>query len=441
MIDLLPYALMGIGFGVIAGFVPGIGIFATLMILYPFLMDFTGLELVAFYVGISSTTQYIGSITATVFALPGESSSLPSVKEGHALYKQGQGSFAISGAAIGSFVGSLFVLLITSLFVLELENLYYLYSSYIQAIIISLVLCFLILSSKSKIYAVFLVFIGYILGSVGCRIIDEKCFATFDNGDLETGLPLISVLLALYVVPIVLNNWNLKFDYTGVDIKSERFTVHLKKYIDNIGASLRGTLIGFFAGFTPGLSTAMSSNLSYAVEKWIQRKKYKEGNYKALVSAETGNNAGAFACLLPLLVLGIPIVPSEALLYEMAVAKGFSLGGENFNVEFFNTVAYMLVFVNLIALFIAWPFAKYICYLGKLNYKQIQGLILIAFIFIIGYVGSELFQSTYYLIVFFLLLPVGILLRKHDTLPLVFAFIVADRIATVSIPLENLIFN
>ena len=441
MIDLIPYTLIGVGFGVIAGFVPGIGIFATLMILYPWLLDFTGLQLIAFYIGIASTTQYIGSITATVFAVPGESSSLPSVIEGHALYKKGQGGFAISGAAIGSFVGSLVVLVIVSLFVPSLENLYYFYSSYIQACIIILVLVLLIFSSSNRLIACVLAFIGYTLGTIGCRSIDDACFATFNNADLTTGLPLVSVVLSLYVFPIVINNWNVNFIDTDIDISTGKIIPHLKRYWDNIEARLRGTIVGFFAGLTPGLSTTMSSNISYGLEKWIQRrkKKYKLGNYPSLVSAETGNNAGSFACLLPLIVLGIPIVPSEALLYELASSRGFILGGENFTAEFFSNVAYLLVITNLIALAIAWPFAKYICYMSKINYKILQTIILIVLLAVVVYVGSQFFQSLYYLSVFIVLLPIGILFRKYEMLPLIFSFLVASRIDVLAISLSDLL--
>ena len=441
MLELIPQTLLGIGFGVVAGFIPGIGIFATLMILYPWLLGFTGLQLIAFYIGIASTTQYIGSITATVFAVPGESSSLPSVKEGHALYKKGQGGIAISGAAIGSFVGSFIVLGIVSLFVPSLENLYYFYSTYIQATIITLVLGLLVLASNKKLIACILVFIGYLLGTVGCKDMDDVCFATFNNDDLTTGLPFISVILALYVFPIVFNNWHIDFTDSKVEIATGKILPHIKKYIENIGASLRGTIVGFFAGFTPGLSTTMSSNMSYGLEKWVQKRRnnYELGNYSALISAETGNNAGAFAALLPLIVLGIPIVPSEALLYELASAKGFVLGGENFSADFFNTVAYLLVITNFIALIIAWPFAKYICYMSKINYKVLQCIILCMLVGVIMHVGSQFFQAWYYLLVFLVLVPFGILLRKYDTLPLVFTVLIASRIDVLVFSLQDLL--
>ena len=50
-------------------------------------------------------------IRDSLFGVPGESSSLPAVKEGAILQKQGLGTYAISSSAIGSLVGSILVIL------------------------------------------------------------------------------------------------------------------------------------------------------------------------------------------------------------------------------------------------------------------------------------------------------------------------------------------
>lgn len=101
MVENLIYIIPGVTVGIIAGFIPGVGVFTSMMLMLPFLYSLEPYQLLTFYIALASTTQYIGSITATVFGLPGESSSLPAVKEGHALFQQGQGSIAISGSAIG----------------------------------------------------------------------------------------------------------------------------------------------------------------------------------------------------------------------------------------------------------------------------------------------------------------------------------------------------
>ena len=108
---MIYFVLFGIICGTFAGLVPGVGVFVTLAITYPFIILFEMYEIILFYVALASTTQYIGSVPAILFGVPGESSSLPAVKEGAILQKQGLGNYAISSSAIGSLVGSILVIL------------------------------------------------------------------------------------------------------------------------------------------------------------------------------------------------------------------------------------------------------------------------------------------------------------------------------------------
>ena len=439
MFDHLWLIIPGVMVGTMAGFMPGVGIFASMMMLIPLLHQISAIELLTFYIALASTTQYIGSITATAFGLPGEASSLPAVKEGHELYKQGQGSYAISGAAMGSFIGSVIVIGLVALFVSQLDNIYKIYNTRTLALIlisVSLLICF---THKNKFVAIALAMVGYFLGLIGCRAIDDTCFATFGNPNLTTGLPLISVICALYVFPQLLKDY--KFNDLNLKIETSFTFKHCKKFFENISSSIRGTIIGFFAGFTPGISTAVSSNLAYSIEKWIQNKKgkYSPGNYASLISAETANNAGAFSCLLPLLVFGIPLVASEALLYELVMTKG-TIMGENFTASYFlSSLVPVLLITNVIALCIAWPMAKYICYMTKIPTVLFRISIFLLLLFSIFINGQNSFQEGYNLLVFLILLPVGYILRKVDTLPLIFVFIIQSRLDAVMISFMDLI--
>lgn len=429
-IEVIPFLLLGIAMGTIAGFLPGIGIFASLMILYPFLNDLTVVNLLVFYVALASTTQYIGNISSTVFAIPGEASSLPAVKEGHPMFLQGRGHLAISGCAIGSFFGSMIVLGITFLLSDHLSEIYKFYGTYAQAVTLLFVVFLICIFSGSILLAVLTALLGYALGAVGCNPLDYTCFATFGNADLTTGLPLISVMCAIYIVPSLLKNQ--EFIAPTTTIKIEGYKEQLQEWFNNIGSSVRGTLIGFVAGFTPGIGTATSSNLAYTVEKWLETRKnrYKIGNYRSLISAETANNAGSFTSLLPLLVLGIPLVPSEAVLYDLLTNKGIVLG-HVFDLSIFYQVSITLVATNLIALFIAWPLANYVIKLHKINLKYLNLIIIAILVATIYYSGIQQFQGLYYLAVFICLIPLGIALRNVNTLPLVFLFLLQDRIDSI----------
>lgn len=106
MNDIILVVTVGSILGMFAGLVPGIGIFASLIMIYPFLLTLTPMETIFLYIALACATQYFGSVTAIYFGVPGESSSLPAVIEGHALYGQGRAHEAIVFSSIGSFLGS-----------------------------------------------------------------------------------------------------------------------------------------------------------------------------------------------------------------------------------------------------------------------------------------------------------------------------------------------
>lgn len=430
LIEALPFLLLGIVSGTVAGFLPGIGIFASLMILYPFLNELGAVNLLVYYVALASTTQYIGNITSTVFAVPGEASSLPAVKEGHPMFLRGQGHLAISGCAIGSFFGSMVVLSIAFLSIDYLLEIYRFFGTYAQAITLLVVVFLVCMFSGSILWAVLTAATGYALGLVGCNPANHICFATFNNADLTTGLPLISVMCAIYVVPSLLKKEEFTTPVSPINLAG--YKTQFKEWIGAIDSSIRGTLIGFVAGFTPGIGTATSSNLAYTVEKWLEQRKnrYQVGNYRSLISAETANNAGAFTSLLPLLILGLPLVPSEAILYDLMVNKGVVLG-QDFDLSIFYVVAITLVITNFIALIIAWPLANVVTKIHKVNAKYLNFIVITILTGAIFYSGLQHFQEWYYLVVFVCLLPLGYSLRNINTMPLIFLFLMQDRIDSV----------
>jgi len=97
--------------GFIAGLVPGVGLVILLLISYPFILDLSLFQLLLYYLAACSASTFSGSIISTTMGIPGDSSSLPAVKEGNAMFNDQRGHFAISNAALGSVVGSFFAVL------------------------------------------------------------------------------------------------------------------------------------------------------------------------------------------------------------------------------------------------------------------------------------------------------------------------------------------
>ena len=139
--------LLGIAFGLLAGMLPGVGNVVTLMLVYPFISDYNLFQIILFYLCLACSAQYTGSVVATTLAVPGETSSLPAVKEGHAMFRDGRGNYAISNSAIGSFVGSGIASIIMLGFLpLAVYFIAEFYNTHIQVIILCLVSIFMIMT-------------------------------------------------------------------------------------------------------------------------------------------------------------------------------------------------------------------------------------------------------------------------------------------------------
>ena len=167
--------------------------------------------------------------------------------------------------------------------------------------------------------------------------------------------------------------------YKETSVAMPVFTPKLRYFIDFIKystSSLRGTIFGFIGGFCPGLTNIFSTQISYFLEKIISKK----DSLRSLISAETANNAGSISALLPLIVLGLPISSSEALILALLELKSFELSLANF-VPILLDVTKALVIVNCIGILLAWPFAKYLCYCFKIPLKYIYAVIKFVFVF------------------------------------------------------------
>lgn len=435
----IAYLLCGILAGTVAGLLPGIGNTLIMILAFPFFLGVDNpFNIIIFYVACLSLSQYTGSITSTVFSVPGEISSLPAVKEGHKLFRKGLGSLSLSGCALGSFFGSLLAVSFVLLIGKSLQGFTFFYSSVFQSYVLLTVCLFLVIGKYNHWFITLLLCGGgYFMAMLGPGALNEFDTLTFGFDSLLYGVPLFSVVVWLFVFPQILKYWDTKVDVNPLTNKDQNIDPfkHLGKFFKHISSCIRGSIIGFFLGLTPYLTTVISSNVSYTVEKWLRKKKnvYDDtGDYGSLVSAETANNAAALSSLLPLLIIGIPITSSEAVLLELTTANGFTFYVEEFY-GLFIMISMALVVINFLGILISWPLAKnfYIFYYIDIKtiYKIVLGFCALMTIYL-GYTNHVL---TYYLIISFLLGGLGYLLRKYNTMPLIFVFMMQDGLE------ENLI--
>jgi len=193
-------------------------------------------------------------------------------------------------------------------------------------------------------------------------------------------------------------------------------------------SSIRGSIIGFFAGFIPALSYSVSSKIAWLVEN----KQYKKSNYNhslhRLVAAESANNAASLSAIVPLIVFGIPIVASETILYNLISAKGIVLGPAVLEMWLLVSLATAYLIANLIGFITAWPLANYVTQTITQYDKEIKIVVSLSLVLLLAYEAYHTNLVDIYAIIIVLLIPISYVLRKFDTQPLIFGFVLSSII-------------
>ena len=435
MMNELLAVSMGLVAGTITGIVPGAGVMVAMIVAMPLLVSFDIIQLLLFYMSLASMVQFTGTIPAVYLGVPGETNSLPAVIEGTKFNKRKMAKLAIGICAIGSAIGSIVAVLVTYGLISVLINhmtIFFSNATKFYLYIFIIFFCLFVYNKRNIIINLVLCAFGFALSLPGESDISPDFRYTFGIEDMQYGIPLIPVLIGFLIVPTLakmIKSDNKNFFLPNIDIGFIKVVSYFKQKM--IASSLRGGVIGYFCGFVPGVSTVLSTNASYSFEK----KLHPNNAGKLLVASETANNAGQFASMLPLLLIGIPITGSEIVLYSMLVDAGwspfqFDSVGQNADMIFKQIVPWFVV-ANLIGLIVAWPLARTILNCFANSKKYLIVILALGMLILNSYLGYIDYRIWLYTICLFLFSIVGLAIRKYETVPLIFMFILGNDIEGV----------
>jgi len=418
--------------GCVVGLLPGVGLLFTMILFSPFLKGLPPEQLIMFYLVVGGTSQFTGSVIASIFGIPGENSSIPASIEGTKLFKTGRLPEALSTCAIGSMIGTFAISIILIFFLSYIgEQSARFFNNTTQLLLFVVSSILLIVSSKKKFIGILLFLLGCLLSMVGFDQINNTTRLTFDLVFLHSGIPFGSLVIALFTMPYIYNYIEKKSEGKKIsqgDIKVAGFTESWKIWWDHRWSSARGIVLGSICGLVPGLTTILSSNLSYYVEKTYRLNKniYKKtGDLSSLISAETANNVGQLTSVVPLFLFGLPILASEAVLINLIEKGGFKVAGTALlQADIFTTVCFFFMLSAILAMIMSWHGVKYLMllhYLPKKTHVWIMILINIFVLLVDGIVNYNLYST---ILCFILLLPLGYILRKNDLQILIFAAVI-----------------
>jgi len=402
------WCMLGIVAGILFGIIPGAGPFLAIATFYSVLVSQDPFHIMLFYVSLLITTNYTNSVTGILYGIPGDPAAVTTARHGHKMFLEGKGHYAVSSNAISSTIGSLFAVGLFFLFLSSIFVIFKFYNSTIQLIIIIAAILFLLFLSPQAKWKTFLMFIlGGVLGKIGFDNLTFKTWGTFGIDYLTLGIPFSAIMIGLYIVPEVLKFHDKEF----IESKVTGFGYDHK----TLPSTLMGSFVGFWCGLVPGVTNVLGSYLS---------SNFVSKDVNKIAAAEAANNSGALSSLLPLLLLGIPIVGSEVLVFYIMSSKGFRFDISNLHI--FTDILYYIPFVLVTCLVLSWACFNQLGNIAQLykRYKYVLTCGILAFIIAMS---IYIYPVKFYMIICILILSAaGFVLRKLDTFPIIYGFFLTD---------------
>jgi putative tricarboxylic transport membrane protein len=324
------YMVVGILFGVLLGFLPGVGGANGIAILLPLTFSMPNTTAIIMLAAIYWGALFGGAISAILFNIPGEPWSVATTFDGHPLAKQGRAGEALTAALSCSFIGALIATIVLTFlapvvagFALDFGPPEY-FSVYL------LTFCsFVGMGRQSPFKVISAMMFGFAFSAVGTDEITGGLRLTFGTETLLTGFHFLIAVIGLFGIGEIMVTIEKGLQFEGRSAKINPFVVWQtwKKLPEFWVTIVRGTLVGIWLGVTPGGATP-ASFMSYGLAKRFSRNgaKFGTGQLEGVVAPETAAHAAGTSALLPMLTLGIPGSPTAAVLLGGLLIWGLQPG-------------------------------------------------------------------------------------------------------------------
>jgi len=354
----LLWCLVGALLGTLIGVLPGIGPVATIAMLLPITFQLEPVGALIMLAGIYYGAQYGGSTTAILVNMPGESSSVVTCLDGHAMARNGRAGAALAVAAVGSFFAGCVATLVVAVASPAMVRLGMLFGAaeYFSLMAFGLVAA-IVLAHGSIPKAVAMTVLGLLLGLIGTDVNSGNQRFTFGIQELADGVGFVPLAMGLFAIAEIAIQLERHFARAGMAPIDGLWPTRAE-IRESAPAVMRGTAVGALLGVLPGGGALLSAFAAYALEKKIARdpSRFGRGAVAGVAAPEAANNAGAQTSFIPMLTLGVPPNAVMALMIGAMTIHGIVPGPQVMTREpalFWGLIAsmwvgnLMLVVINL----------------------------------------------------------------------------------------------
>lgn len=379
----LMWSLVGVTLGTAIGILPGIGPALTIALLLPVTYKIDPTSAFIIFGGLYYGAMYGCSTTSILINTPGETGSIVTTIDGNKMARAGRGAAALATSAIGSFVAGIIGTLLLAALAPEVVKLALLFgpADYFALMVVAFAAVSSLLGS-SVLRGLVSLFIGIAVGLVGIDQQTGQSRFTFGVLELQDGLGVVLVAVALFAVGEALylaSRPDLRREEL-VPVKGRAFMTR-EDWARSWRPWLRGAAIGFPFGALPAGGTELPTFISYKVEKSLARNpdEFGKGAIEGVAGPEAANNSATQSAFIPLFVLGIPFGPVTAILLGALLIHGVTPGPLLItdHPELFWAVIASMYIGNFILLLLNLPFVPLFANMLRVPKKVLLPLVML----------------------------------------------------------------
>ena len=415
---VLGYLVMGVMMGLCVGVFPGLGGFAGLSLLLPFMFGMDPMLGLALMIGMVAVVPTSDTFASVLMGIPGSSASQATVLDGFPMAKQGKAARALSAAFASSLFGGLIGAAFLTIFILVARPVVLLFKSPELLMVSVFGLSMVgILAGRIAIKGIVAAGIGMLVGTIGEGPFNgELRMSSYDFVYLTDGLKLVIVGLGIFAIPEIIAL--LRHDKAISEKQSlgGGWIDGIKDWWLNRWLSVRCSLIGVIVGIIPGLGGSVVDWIAYghAVQTTKDKSQFGKGEIRGVIGPESSNNAKEGGGLVPTLLFGIPGSGSMAVFIGALalLGNGIDVGPsllEN-NLDFTYSIVWLLALANVVGTIMCIAMASTIAKLTNIRFA-----LLAPFIFmIISFAAFQSGQNLMDLVALFSIGFLGIMMRRFD---------------------------
>ena len=327
----LAACFVGVLIGTLVGVLPGLGPAAAMALVLPLTLKLGPAAGLIMLAGIYYGSMYGGSTTSILVNVPGEAASVVTAIDGYRLARRGRAGAALAVAAIASFVAGTVSVIALQLFAPLVARwaLAFGPAEYFAFTLLGLVVL-ANLGGRSRVKALAMVALGFLLSTVGMDPLGGTVRFTFDLGGAQAGLSFIAVTTGVFGVAEALAAAASPGAVApaAARVRLRELYPSREELRRSVAPILRGSGLGFLVGLIPGPAATIASFVSYGVERRVSahRRELGTGAIEGVAGPEAANNAATGGGMVPLLSLGLPFTPATAVLMSGMLLQGITPG-------------------------------------------------------------------------------------------------------------------